>query len=138
MIIRGDDIKRLIPQRDPFMMVDEFEQQDENTAMTALTVGRGNYFLLPDGMISPTGLIEHIAQSCSALAARKKKEEDTAPIGMIVEVKNFCCHRRVRVNERIETTVTFGFSFGNMTLAHGISKTGEETIAEVDLKIFMQ
>jgi len=69
MIIKGDDIKRLIPQRDPFMMVDEFEQQDENTAMTALTVGRGNYFLLPDGMISPTGLIEHIAQSCSALAA---------------------------------------------------------------------
>ena len=51
MIIKGDDIKQLIPQRDPFMMVDEFEQLDENTAMTTLTVGRGNYFLLPDSMM---------------------------------------------------------------------------------------
>lgn len=47
MIIKGDDIKRLIPQRDPFMMVDEFEQQDENTAMTALTVGRGTISCCP-------------------------------------------------------------------------------------------
>ena len=37
MIIKGDDIKQLIPQRAPFMMVDEFEQQDENTAKTSLT-----------------------------------------------------------------------------------------------------
>ena len=129
MILKGDDIKRLIPQRDPFMMVDEFEQQDENTARTALTVSRGIYFMLPDGMISPTGLIEHIAQSCSALAA-SKVNSDTAPIGMIVEVKNFCCHRRPQVK--------FGFSFGNMTLAHGVSTIGEETVAEVDLKIYMQ
>ena len=137
MILKGDDIKRLIPQRDPFMMVDEFEQQDENTARTALTVSRAIYFMLPDGMISPTGLIEHIAQSCSALAA-SKVNSDTAPIGMIVEVKNFCCHRRPQVNEQIHTVVTFGFSFGNMTLAHGVSTIGEETVAEVDLKIYMQ
>lgn len=138
MIIKGDDIKRLIPQRHPFMMVDEFEQQSETSAVSALTVGRGNYFLLPDGMISPTGVIEHIAQSCSALAASLKAEGDVAPVGMIVEVKNFCCHRRPQLSEKIQTEVTFGFSFGNMTLAHGVSAVGEETIAEVDLKIFMQ
>lgn len=138
MIIKGDGIKRLIPQRAPFMMVDEFEQQDENTAQTVLTVSRGNYFLLPDSMMSPTGLIEHIAQSCSALAASRKEHTDTVPVGMIAEVKNFCCHRRPQMNEQLTTTVTFGFSFGSMTLAHGISKIGEETVAEVDLKIFMQ
>ena len=137
MIIKGDDIQRLIPQRDPFMMVDEFEQQDDTTATTALTVSRGNYFLLPDGMMSPTGLIEHIAQSCSALAAARVKSE-TAPVGMIAEVKNFCCHRRPQANEKLQTKVSFGFSFGNMTLAHGVSFIGEETVAEIDLKIFMQ
>ncbi len=138
MIIQGDDIKRLIPQRDPFMMVDEFEQQNETSACSALTIARGNYFLLPDGMIAPTGLVEHIAQSCSALAASLKAGGDKAPIGMIVEVKNFCCHRRPQLNERIQTEVSFGFSFGNMTLAHGVSKIADETVAEVDLKIFMQ
>lgn len=138
MIIKGDDIKQLIPQRAPFMMVDEFERQDENTAKTVLNISRGNYFLLPDSMMSPTGLIEHIAQSCSALAASRKEHTEKAPVGMIAEVKNFCCHRRPQLNEQLTTTVTFGFSFGSMTLAHGISKIGEETVAEVDLKIFMQ
>jgi hypothetical protein len=42
------------------------------------------------------------------------------------------------LNERIQTEVSFGFSFGNMTLAHGVSKIADETVAEVDLKIFMQ
>ena len=138
MMMKGDDIKRLIPQRYPFMMVDEFEQQSETSAISALTIVKDNYFMLPDGMISPTGLIEHIAQSCSALAASLKAEGDSAPIGMIVEVKNFCCHRRPQLDERIQTTVSFGFSFGNMTLAHGVSTVREETVAEVDLKIFMQ
>lgn len=138
MIIKGDDIKKLIPQRDPFMMVDEFERQNESSAISALTIARGNYFLLPDGMVSSTGLIEHIAQSCSALAASLKADADTAPIGMIVEVKNFCCHRRPQLGERLQTEVTFGFSFGNMTLAHGVTQIAGETVAEVDLKIFMQ
>jgi hypothetical protein len=42
------------------------------------------------------------------------------------------------LGERLQTEVTFGFSFGNMTLAHGVTQIAGETVAEVDLKIFMQ
>ena len=45
-------------------MVDELEQRDDNTAVTALTIRKGNYFLLPDGTLAETGVIEHVAQSC--------------------------------------------------------------------------
>lgn len=137
MRISGEDIKQLIPQRYPFMMVDEFEQRDDTSAATALTIRQDNYFITYDGCMAETGLIEHIAQSCSALAGAVSKSE-TAPIGMIVEVKNFLCQRRPQVGERLETTVTFGFSFGQMTLAHGITTISGETVAEVDLKIFVQ
>lgn len=137
MRLRGDDIKRLIPQRRPFMMVDEFEQCNDRQAVTALTVSHNNYFIICDGSMAETGLIEHIAQSCSALAGAKAKG-DNPPVGMIVEVKNFCCQRRPAVGERLETTVTFGVSFGNMTLAHGTTTVGGQQIAEVDLKIFVQ
>lgn len=137
MRISGEDIKRLIPQRYPFMMVDEFEQRDDNNAVTALTVRPDNYFITYDGAMAETGLIEHIAQSCSALAGAKSSSE-TVPIGMIVEVKNFLCQRRPKVGERLDTTVTFGFSFGQMTLAHGVTTIGEEQVAEVDFKIFVQ
>ncbi len=137
MRISGEDIKRLIPQRYPFMMVGEFEQRDDTSAVTALTVAADNYFITYDGCMAETGLIEHIAQSCSALAGALSKT-DHAPIGMIVEVKNFVCQRRPKVGERLDTTVTFGFSFGQMTLAHGVTTISGETVAEVDLKIFVQ
>ncbi len=137
MRISGEDIKRLIPQRYPFMMVDEFEQRDDNTAVTALEVRQDNYFITYDSAMAETGIIEHIAQSCSALAGAKSTS-DTPPIGMIVEIKNFLCQRRPNIWERLDTTVTFGFSFGQMTLAHGVTYIGEEKIAEVDFKIFVQ
>ena len=41
-MMRGEDIKRLIPQRNPMLMVDEFEALDEQTAHTALTVRPDN------------------------------------------------------------------------------------------------
>lgn len=137
MRVSGKDIEQLIPQRYPFMMVDEFEKRDDNTAVTTLTVRKDNYFITYDGCMAETGLIEHIAQSCSALAGANSTS-DKPPVGMIAEVKKFVCRRRPSVDELLETTVTFGFSFGQMTLAHGVTIIGGENIAEVDFKIFVQ
>lgn len=140
MTYRGNDIKRLIPQRDPFMMVDTLEERDGNNAIATLVVRRDNYFLLPDVTMAETGLIEHIAQSCSAFAGylALSKESSVPPVGIIGEVKHFVCHRRPHVGEMLETTVAFDMTFGNVTLATGKSFVGEEPIADVKLKIFMQ
>lgn len=137
MKLKGKDIKRLLPQRFPLLMVDEFEQCDDQQAVTALTVRDGNYFLLGDGALSETGLIEHMAQSCSALAGSRSKGDRT-PVGMIVEVKHFYCNRRPQAGDKIGTRVQFGLTFGQMTLAHCTSAIDGETIAETDLKIFVE
>lgn len=137
MHYQGEDIKRLIPQRYPFMMVDDFESADDTHAVSRLTIMKDNYFILPDGSIAESGLIEHMAQSCSALAG-SLGDSTSAPIGMIVEVKNFYCTRRPSVDETLETSIVFNFSFGQMTLAHCTCSIQGEIIAEVDLKIFMQ
>ena len=128
----ADDIKRLIPQREPFIMVDEIEASDGTHAVTALTVLKENYFMLPDGTMSETGVIEHMG--CQAL------EQQTAnpPVGLIGEVKRFECQRRPCAGEKIETSIEFGFVFGNVTIATGESHVGEELIAKAQLKIFMQ
>jgi len=118
-------------------MVDELELRDDNTAATALTVRSGNYFLLPDGTLAETGVIEHVAQSCSALAGCRNTG-DNPPVGMIVEIKDCQFSRRPSSGEKIETLVTFGFSFGNMTLAHGVSSVDGTQITEMDLKIFIK
>ena len=94
MRYQGEDIKQLIPQREPFIMVDEIEVSDDTHAVTALAVRSGNYFMLPDGTMSETGLIEHIAQSCSALMGCLALGMENPPIGLIGEVKHFECQRR--------------------------------------------
>ena len=48
------------------------------------------------------------------------------------------CYRRPRAGEQVKSTVTFGLTFGNVTLATGQAFVGEELIADINLKIFMQ
>jgi len=139
-MLKGDDIKRLIPQRKPFIMVDGFEGSDDNSAVTTLSVCPNNYFILPDDTLSETGLIEHLAQSCSALAGYQVLSQglEYPPVGLIGEVKRFNCLRRPRVGERIRSTITFGMTFGNVTVATGQAFVDEEMIADIKLKIFIQ
>jgi len=133
-------------------MVDGFEERDGNSAVTTLSVCPNNYFILPDDTMAETGLIEHLAQSCSALSgyqalSRKAPSEEAVspingdtppPVGLIGEVKHFKCHRRPQTGERIRSTVTFGLSFGNVTIATGQSFVDEELIADIQLKIFIE
>lgn len=140
MKYQGADIKRLIPQRFPFIMVNSIEECGTDSAATTLTIRSDNYFMLTDGTMAETGLIEHMAQSCSALAGCQalSKEQEKPPVGIIGEVKHFVCHRRPKLGECVHTVVNFYMSFGQITMAKGISSIGEEQIAEIDLKIFIQ
>lgn len=62
------EIEQLIPQRAPFRMVDELLNVDGETAVTLFVVQQDNYLLDSDGVLAEAGVIEHIAQSASALA----------------------------------------------------------------------
>ncbi|MCR4994689.1 MAG: beta-hydroxyacyl-ACP dehydratase [Bacteroidales bacterium] len=136
----GEDILRLIPQRNPMIMIDEFEPLDGECGRTALTVRSDNLFITPFHELSETGMIEHIAQSCSALAGYQSLQRETIhpPIGLIAEVKHFSCARRPRPSEKMVTTVTFHLHVGAMVMAHGTTTVNHETIAEAQLKIFVQ
>ncbi|MBR1933329.1 MAG: beta-hydroxyacyl-ACP dehydratase [Prevotella sp.] len=138
MKYKGVEIERLIPQRKPFVMVDEFEATAENAAQTALYVRADNLFVLPDGTLAETGLIEHIAQSAAALAGFQSASGGEPRIGLIGEVKHFECHRRAAAGEVVHTVIAFGLSFGSVTLVQGHCRIGEEEIASAKLKIFMQ
>ena len=119
-------------------MVDEFETTGESTAQTALYVRTDNFFILPDGTLAETGLIEHIAQSAAALAGYQQKNRDKPRIGLIGEVKHFECLCRPETGHLIRTSIAFGFSIGNVTLVEGRCCIDGEEIAHAKLKIFMQ
>ena len=134
----GKDIERLIPQRPPFMMVEGFEPLSDDSATTALCVSRNNYFILDGDELSESGIIEHQAQSVSALAGYNAAESDSPPVGISGEVKHFECLRRPKIGERLVTTVQMGMTFGNVTLAKCETAIDGETVARINIKVFMQ
>ena len=129
------DIKSLIPQREPILLVDALVGVEGDMARTQLTVRRDNSFVGDDGMLAEPGLIEHIAQSASV--GQQDQGTSKPPVGYIGEVKKFRCFRCPRVGEELQTTVTFGPEVGGVSLLTGETCVGEETLACTQMKIYV-
>ena len=134
------EIARLIPQRDPIMMVDELIEVGEEVAVTGLTVRTDNYFIDEDGLLAEPGLIEHIAQSASAFAGYRTISAGATdpPVGYIGEVKKFHCYRRPQPGEELHTTITMGAEMAGVTIITGETRIADEVVADTQMKIFIQ
>ena len=88
-IFAGEQIKELIPQRSPILMVDKIYNVTADEADSELTLSEDNLFL-SDKKFTEPGLIEHIAQSASAFAGfTARMQGNSAPVGYIGEIKKF-------------------------------------------------
>ena len=135
------NIKQLIPQRSPIMMVDELLCVNGDEAQCRLAVRDDNFFLEEDGLIAEVGIIEHIAQSASAFAGYRAVEEDGAtepPVGYIGEVKNFHLTQRPAVGDVLITTMTMGPTVDGVTIISGeCKKESGEPVADTRMKIYV-
>ena len=59
------DIHELLPQREPFVMVDKLVYFDEKTTTTSFLVREDNLFV-ENGRLNACALAENIAQTCAA------------------------------------------------------------------------
>ena len=55
------DIKSLIPQREPILLVDALVGVEGGAVRTRLTVRRDNCFVGEDGLLAEPGLVEHLS-----------------------------------------------------------------------------
>lgn len=131
-------ITRLLPQREPILMVDELVHVEEDQAETSFEIRADNYFIEKD-RLAEVGLIEHIAQSASAFAGYKAMETGAIepPVGLIGEIKRFHCYRCPQVGEVLYTTVRMGAEVAGITLLTGEVRIQEEIIADTQMKIFV-
>lgn len=133
------DIEQLIPQRAPFKMIDKLLNVDEETAMTLFAIQIDNCLLESDGMLAEAGVIEHIAQSASALAGyqARKQGNRNIPVGYIGEIRNFHYDGSVHVGDVLQTTVTRTDVFGNITCIDGETWVSNRRIAKLQMKIYI-
>ena len=138
MLYQGEAIKQLIPQRAPIMMVDAFVSADGDEAQTALTIAADNLFV-EDGVMAEPGLIEHIAQSASAFAGYRAVSQGLpVPIGYIGELKKFHLYSRPAVGATLRTTITMGTEVNGITMLSGVTRVGDEVVADTTMKIFVE
>lgn len=138
-MLQGEEIKQLIPQREPIMMIDTFYGATEKTGKSALTVLADNVFC-EDGQLREMGMIEHIAQTCAAYNGVKNKQNNGAEskpkLGYIGEIKKCQVVRLPRVGEQLVTEVVVTAEVMNVTLMEATTEIGEETVASCQIKLF--
>ena len=64
-VLRSIDIHTLLPQQEPFVMIDTLVAFDELTTVTETTINERRMFVA-DSVMSEAGIIENIAQTCAA------------------------------------------------------------------------
>lgn len=139
MLYQGEEIKKLIPQRDPIMMVDKFIRVEGDIAETGLSLTAQNFFIEADGRMAEPGLIEHIAQSASAFAGYKALAAGLpVPVGYIGEVKKFHCYDRPAVGSELHTVIEMGAEVNGITLLSGKTTVNDVVVADTQMKIFVE
>ncbi len=83
------EAKDFLPHREPFLMVEKIFDISEKTVITGFEVKSNNIFVNKDNKLSESGLIEHIAQSCSSIVGKTYLDANAAMklIGFISTIK---------------------------------------------------
>lgn len=133
-----DTVLAYLPQRPPFVMIDELLQADEQVIRTRFTIREG-HLLVEDGQFTEAGLVENMAQTAAAGTGYKAQQSgQPAPVGFIGALKGLSVHHLPRVGETITTEIIFVHQVMNAHIVQGTVKSGDRDLATCELKIFLQ
>ena len=132
------DIKSLIPQREPIIMIDKIVSHSDERTSTSLTIKETNIFV-EKNIFQSSGLIEHIAQSSAARMGIQTTEEGKNPLlGYIASVKNMMISRLPKVGETILTEIIVTNHLNNIIVVQGESKVDNIVVSNCELKVFIE
>lgn len=136
MLANKDSITRFIPQRAPFVMIDELVTATEEGFETSFEIAANNLFL-EDGILSESSLIENIAQTCAAgfgyVNSQAGKGE--GQLGFIGAVSRLTVSGTAKLGDKIETKVSVLNSFDAIHLIEGVAMCNETELVRCQLKI---
>lgn len=136
MEVKDIDIHELLPQQEPFVMVDRLVHFQMDRTVTETHIEPENLFC-DGGIFTPSGVIENIAQTCAARIGYINKYiyKKNIQLGFIGAIKGFKIHRCPRTGETITTTIDTVEEIFGMTLVEATVHAGTELIAESEMKI---
>jgi len=137
MLADKNEIKKLLPQKDPFVMVDCLYECDEKYIRTGFTPLHSNIFS-EGGIFSEPGLIENMAQSAAAGTGYfYSMQNKPSPVGYIGAVKDFILTKLPRVDDDLVTEIKVVAEVMNATVIKASVTSKGSEIASCEMKIFL-
>ncbi|MBC7887772.1 MAG: 3-hydroxyacyl-ACP dehydratase [Ferruginibacter sp.] len=137
MIDPVNSIESLIPQRPPFVMIDQLTWYDEKITRTVFLIKEDNIFVENKKFCEP-GLVENIAQTAAARAGYLAGlQNKPVQLGYIGAVKDLVIHRLPWVNDELETEITIENQIFDVMLINGKVSCNGVLLATCEMKIFI-
>jgi len=127
----------LIPQREPFVLVDTVIDCSVNSTRTSFFIDE-NHILCKDGFLIEAGLVENMAQSAAAGAGYKfLSVGKDIPLGFIGSVDKLKVDFLPEAGRTIETEVRVEHEVMNITLVGCKVEVDGRVAAQCKMKIFI-
>ena len=127
-------IKKLIPQRDPMIMVDSLFYYDKTKVIGGLTINNSNLFV-KDGFLNESGIIEHMAQTVALHTGYSFYINNlVAPEGYIGDISNVIITKLPMVNDKLKTEIKILKKFLKIVLVEGKTLLNNEVIMTATMK----
>lgn len=131
------DILSLIPQKPPFVMVDELLFSDDNITRTKFVVPPSNVFVI-NGEFSEAGLMENMAQTAAAGSGNMARIENRAvSTGYIGQVKNLEVFELPKVGDELLTEIKIEVQVFDAGIVSGKVWCEDRLLAQCEMKIFI-
>lgn len=134
MLANASEVKDLIPQKKPFVMVGELVEYSEEHIVSTFTPSESNLFMIDNQFLEP-GIIENMAQTvalytgCQFFLLKKP-----APVGYIGSINNVIITRLPKLKEVLTTKISIVQEFMGVTLVNIEVKIADELIASGRMK----
>ena len=136
-MIAEETILTLIPQRPPFVMIDQLTYSDDTSSRSSFLIKQENIFV-SNGKFREAGLVENIAQTAAARAGHESQSKnEPVKVGYIGAVKNLEIFSLPNVNDEIETEVAIENQVFDVTIITGKVKCNGKLLAQCEMKIFI-
>lgn len=128
----------LIPQRPPFVMVDQLTGCSEKSASGRLFIRESNV-LCHNGFLQESGLMECIAQTAAAYTGyHQLSTKKEVARGYIGAVKNLVIHSLPAVNTEIHSEIVVENELLGYTILTGKILRNDEVLAECEMRILLE
>ncbi|MCK5677388.1 MAG: hypothetical protein KAH72_02805 [Flavobacteriaceae bacterium] len=134
MLANIEEVKELIPQKAPFVMVDELLFFTQENLKSRFKISSSNLFVENNHLVE-SGIIEHMAQSVALHTGYQFfLQNKIAPTGYIGSIKNVVINRLPETGESLETIVDIIQEFMGVTLVNIEVFCKGEIIAKSQMK----